>query len=285
MGAPPCRKPLRTAAGPWGRNSEGLRRRLWRFRNYSNVSEATTRKSGGRPPPGQSHGHCRRCKIQDAYPVCAFSGGRARSSALGVRPLASDRVRCWVSGIRYQVPGSRELVSDTWNPGPGTGSLNGRPGPRLNARLMLRKPAHGVCMMQDRKGSGLRYRGPGPGTWDLTPGTCFLVLTGERCGRVVEKACISGQMTPVSKSTSDDDRQCLLVPRGAKIFRKGAGRSKSIGVRETSCIESFAHGEAGLLGILAVRREGIEPSTPGLKGQCSTPELPPRRNRPVAPII
>jgi hypothetical protein len=208
-------------------------------------------------------------------------------------PVAGLGLRCSVfgprrrtgSGAGYQVPGSRELVSDTWNPGPGTGSLNGRPGPRLNARLTLRKPAHGVCMMQNRKGSGLRYRVPGPGTWDLTPGTCFLVLTGERCGRVVEKACLSGQMAPMSRFKADDDRKCLLVPRGAKIFRKGAGRSKSIGVRETSCIESFAYGEAGLLGILAVRREGIEPSTPGLKGQCSTPELPPRRNRPVTPII
>ena len=49
--------------------------------------------------------------------------------------------------------------------------------------------------MQNRKGSGLRYRVPGPGTWDLTPGTCFLVLTGKRgCGGVVKKACLSGEI-------------------------------------------------------------------------------------------
>jgi len=32
---------------------------------------------------------------------------------------------------------------------------------------MLRKTAHGVCMMQDRKGSDPGY--PVPGTWHLTP--------------------------------------------------------------------------------------------------------------------
>jgi len=51
--------------------------------------------------------------MQDANPVCAFSGGRARSSVLGVRSSASDRLRC-------RVPGPRCLVPDTWNPVPGT---------------------------------------------------------------------------------------------------------------------------------------------------------------------
>jgi hypothetical protein len=44
--------------------------------------------------------------------VCAFSGGQARSSVLGVRPSASIRYR--VSGPRYRVP-------------------------------VFEKPAHGVC--------------------------------------------------------------------------------------------------------------------------------------------
>jgi hypothetical protein len=45
------------------------------------------------------------CRIQDAYPVCAFFSGRARSSVLGIRPSASDRLRCRVPGPRCQVIG------------------------------------------------------------------------------------------------------------------------------------------------------------------------------------
>jgi hypothetical protein len=45
------------------------------------------------------------CRIQDAYPMCAFSGSRARSSVLGIRPSASDRLRCRVPGPRCQVIG------------------------------------------------------------------------------------------------------------------------------------------------------------------------------------
>ena len=45
--------------------------------------------------------------MHDAYPVCAFSSGRAQSSGLGVRPSAL---------IRYRVPGTRNLE-------PGTGYL------------------------------------------------------------------------------------------------------------------------------------------------------------------
>jgi len=66
-----------------------------------------------------------------AYPMCAFSGSRARSSVLGVRPSAS---------IRYRVPGARY-------PGPGT---------RYRV-LVFEKPAHGVCMMQDRAESHPAY--------------------------------------------------------------------------------------------------------------------------------
>jgi hypothetical protein len=61
------------------------------------------------------------CRIQDANPGCAFSGGRARSSVLGIRPSAL---------IRSRVPGARY-------PGPGT---------RYQA-LVFKKPAHGVCKM------------------------------------------------------------------------------------------------------------------------------------------
>jgi hypothetical protein len=45
--------------------------------------------------------------------VCAFSGGRARSSVLGVRPSASIRLRCWVPGSRCQIAGTRYLVPGT----------------------------------------------------------------------------------------------------------------------------------------------------------------------------
>jgi len=54
--------------------------------------------------------------MQDANPVCAFSGGRARSSVLGVRPSALIRYR--VSGTRYQVAGIRHLVPGTPVPFP-----------------------------------------------------------------------------------------------------------------------------------------------------------------------
>jgi hypothetical protein len=52
--------------------------------------------------------------MQDANPVCAFSSGRARSSVLGVRPSASDRLRCRVPGPRCQIAGTRCLVPGTW---------------------------------------------------------------------------------------------------------------------------------------------------------------------------
>jgi len=41
--------------------------------------------------------------------MCAFSGGQARSSVLGVRPSAR---------IRYRVPGSRYPGLGTWHPCP-----------------------------------------------------------------------------------------------------------------------------------------------------------------------
>jgi hypothetical protein len=46
--------------------------------------------------------------MQDADPVYAFSGGRARSSVLGVRPSALIRSR--VPGARYPEPGTRYLA-------------------------------------------------------------------------------------------------------------------------------------------------------------------------------
>jgi len=78
---------------------------------------------------------------------------RFRSSVLGVRPSALIRYR--VSGTRCQVAGTRHLVPGTWHPISG-----GMPGSRF------KKPAHGVCMMQDRKGSDSGYLVPG--TWYLT---------------------------------------------------------------------------------------------------------------------
>jgi hypothetical protein len=79
--------------------------------------------------------------MQDANPMCAFSGGRARSSVLGVRSSASDRLRCRVPGPRCQIAGTRYLAP------------------------VFEKPAHGVCMMQDKKGSDPGY---------LVPGTRYL---------------------------------------------------------------------------------------------------------------
>jgi hypothetical protein len=46
--------------------------------------------------------------MQDAYPMCAFSSGPARSSVLGVRPSALIRYR--VSGPSSRVPGTRDKV-------------------------------------------------------------------------------------------------------------------------------------------------------------------------------
>jgi hypothetical protein len=84
----------------------------------------------------------KRYRIQDAYPVCAFSVLGARHPAFGANPVR-------VSGIRYQVPGSRYLTPGTWYQVPA-----------------FEKPAHGVCMMQDKKGSaGYLVLG----TWYLAP--------------------------------------------------------------------------------------------------------------------
>jgi hypothetical protein len=59
--------------------------------------------------------------LHHAYPVCGFSGGRARSSVLGVRPSASDWLRCRVPSPRCQIAGTRYLVPGTWYRIPGTG--------------------------------------------------------------------------------------------------------------------------------------------------------------------
>jgi len=66
-----------------------------------------------------------------ANPVCAFS------SVLGVRPSALIRSR--VPGARYPGPGTRYQVP------------------------VFKKPAHGVCKMQDRKGAV-----PACATWVVT---------------------------------------------------------------------------------------------------------------------
>ena len=92
-------------------------------------------------------------RMQDANPVCAFSGGRTRSSVLGVRPSASDRLRCRVPGPRCQIAGTRYLVL-----APGGMPVS-----------CFEKPAHGVCKMQDAdpvcafSGSVLGARCPAPG--------------------------------------------------------------------------------------------------------------------------
>jgi hypothetical protein len=65
----------------------------------------------------------------------------ARSSVLGIRPSAAIRSR--VPGARYPVPGTRYLV-------PGGMPVS-----------CFEKPAHGVCMMQDKNGSDSTYLVPG----------------------------------------------------------------------------------------------------------------------------
>jgi hypothetical protein len=75
--------------------------------------------------------------------VCAFSVLGARCSVLGVDSAP--------------VPGTRSQVSDSRCPIPGTRYL----------APVFEKPAHGVCMMQDRNGSDPGYRVSG--TWYLAP--------------------------------------------------------------------------------------------------------------------
>jgi hypothetical protein len=66
--------------------------------------------------------------------------------------------RCSVLGVdSAPVPGTRFQVPDSRYPIPGT---------RYRVPV-FEKPAHGVCRMQDKKGSDPGY--PVPGTWYLTP--------------------------------------------------------------------------------------------------------------------
>jgi len=73
-------------------------------------------------------------KIWDADPMCTFSRGRAQSSVLGVRPLASIRLRCRVPGARYPVPGTQYMA------------------------LVFEKRAHGVCNLYRSSGGIVRKR-------------------------------------------------------------------------------------------------------------------------------
>jgi hypothetical protein len=102
--------------------------------------------------------------MQDAYPMCAFSGGRARSSVLGVRPSASDQLRYRVPGPRCQIAGTRYLVPGTWY-------------------LSSKNPDTGYAgyRMQDKNGSDSAYLVPG--TWYLAPGTRDRIEAENRAGR------------------------------------------------------------------------------------------------------
>jgi hypothetical protein len=88
------------------------------------------------------------CRIQDADPVCAFSGGQVRSSVLGVRSSAL---------IRDRVPGPRCQVPRTWNPVPGP---------------VFEKRAHRVCKIK---------RARIPLTWYLTPFPHFNLYADLMC--------------------------------------------------------------------------------------------------------
>jgi hypothetical protein len=121
--------------------------------------------------------------MQDANPVCAFSGGQARSSVLGVRPSAL---------IRDRVPGPRCQVPGTWNPVSGACFRKTRtPGMQdagwdcvlaIPAIPAIRQYGNRAvrhycsvkiwmqdtgCMMQDKNGSDSAY--PVAGTWYLAP--------------------------------------------------------------------------------------------------------------------
>ena len=87
--------------------------------------------------------------------MCAFSG-----AGLGPRCSVSGLRRRFGSGAGYQVPGARY-------PEPGT---------RYQAPV-FEKPAHGVCMMQDRSGPDSDYLAPG--TWYLTPMPHSPIYRGE----------------------------------------------------------------------------------------------------------
>jgi hypothetical protein len=56
----------------------------------------------------------------------------------------------------------------------------------------------------------------------------------------------------------------------AQICRRQAQSPKNIGMRETSCIEGFAYGEAGWRGIFVEPAGGLEPPTHGLQIHCAT---------------
>jgi len=104
-----------------------------------------------------------------ANPMCAFSRGRARSSVLGIRPS--------VSGPRCRVPGTEQ----------------GNRAIKRNARLMLRKRAHGVCYAKhgmalqchrlSLKSLGRRGRSRGPGRTGAVPVDTPAVGRGRPDGR------------------------------------------------------------------------------------------------------
>jgi len=82
------------------------------------------------------------------HPILSYiTQTRGAHFRVGPRYPVSGPRRRTGSGAGYQEPGTRCPVPDTWNPGPGTGHLNGRLEAKRNSRLMLRKPKHGICIL------------------------------------------------------------------------------------------------------------------------------------------
>jgi hypothetical protein len=150
--------------------------------------------------------------MQDADPVGAFSGGRARSSVLSVRPSASDWLRCRVPGPRCQIAGTRYLVPGTGHQAecpshasknPHTGYARYRmhdagykiqdadPACALGLVLGAQYPAFGHGGMRgegnatfprpsSRLGTESRTPNPIPGTWHPEPDTQYRIDAGGR---------------------------------------------------------------------------------------------------------
>jgi hypothetical protein len=124
------------------------------------------------------------------------SRGRARSSVLGIRPSASDRLRCRVPGPRCQIAGTRYRVPGTWhlpskNPHTGYARYRMQDGSDGVRGRLKRVPGTGfqVPVTRDpgpdqRRGPNTEHRGPSqtrprglhPASCILHPVSCILHL-------------------------------------------------------------------------------------------------------------
>ena len=175
--------------------------------------------------------------MQDAYPVCVFSGGRARSSVPGVRPSASDRVRYRVSGTRCRVAGTRYLEPGTWEWKAGTPAdapahtSKNAPMGFASCILHLFKITFGVGKL----GMGSGYPVPGtrwPESWS------FLHHAYPVCGFFEGRRLIPGSRSRVP-GTWDPGPGPGLTPRAehrAPKTEPGHRKTRTPGMHPVSCI-------------------------------------------------